>query len=103
MTLAEEVKRWLEQVEDSTDVCTSLMHDGGLDEGTECPFELKSVGHYGGEDQGIDYWTVWKFSKGGEFCYIKFWGRYASHYGTDYEGFCAVVPAEVTVTQWKDA
>jgi hypothetical protein len=61
----------------------------------------ESVDQYGGEDQGSDYWCVWKFSKGGEQCFVKFHGWYASHYGSDYHGFTFVEPKQKTVTVYE--
>lgn len=59
------------------------------------------VDQYGGEDQGSDYWTVWKFTKDGEQCFVKFYGYYASHYGSDYQGFAFVAPKQKTVTVYE--
>lgn len=56
---------------------------------------------YGGEDQGSDYWCVWKFSKDGEECFVKFYGWYASHYGTDYRGYKFVTPQQKLVTVYE--
>jgi hypothetical protein len=60
-----------------------------------------AVDCYGGEDQGSDYWCVWKFSKSGEECFVKFYGYYASHYGTDYQGWTFVTPQQETITVYK--
>jgi hypothetical protein len=59
------------------------------------------VDSYGGEDQGSDYWCVWKFSKDNEECFIKFQGWYASHYGTEYQGYKFVTPAQKTVIVYE--
>jgi hypothetical protein len=56
---------------------------------------------YGGEDQGSDYWCVWKFSKDGQECFVKFYGWYASHYGTDYQGWTFVTPAQKLITVYE--
>jgi hypothetical protein len=60
-----------------------------------------SVACYGGEDQGSDYWCVWKFTKGNEECFVKFYGWYASHYGTDYKGFKFVTPEQKTIIVYE--
>jgi hypothetical protein len=60
-----------------------------------------AVGCYGGEDQGSDYWCVWKFSKGDQDCFVKFYGWYASHYGTDYQGYKFVTPEKKTVIVYE--
>ncbi len=59
------------------------------------------VDSYGGEEQGSDYWCVWKFSKDGEECFVKFYGYYASHYGSEYQGFKFVTPAQKLVTVYE--
>lgn len=56
---------------------------------------------YGGEDQGSDYWCVWKFTKDGEECFIKFHGWYASNYGSDYHGWKFVTPKEKTIIAYE--
>lgn len=62
---------------------------------------INVVDSYGGEDQGSDYWSVWKFTKDSDVVYIKFYGFYASHYGTDYLGFKIVTPQQKTVTVYE--
>lgn len=68
---------------------------------TEANINFELADRYGGEDQGSDYWCVWKFSKSGEECFVKFYGYYASHYGTDYQGFKFVTPAQRLVTVYE--
>lgn len=58
------------------------------------------VEHYGGEGQGDAYYTVWFFPSIDLF--VKFYGYYASHSGSEYEGMCEVKPKEVTVTQYDE-
>jgi hypothetical protein len=60
-----------------------------------------TVDSYGGEDQGSDYWCVWKFTKNNEECFVKFYGYYASHYGTDYQGYKFVKPAQKTIIVYE--
>lgn len=57
---------------------------------------------YGGMDQGSDYWTVYKFESLGEVLYYEFYGYYASHYGTDYEGWFEVTPRSKVVTVYDE-
>lgn len=61
------------------------------------------VEHYGGEDQGSDYWTVYKFTDNntGEEVYIKFDGWYASYEGATYENCFVVQPKEKTVVVYE--
>lgn len=53
---------------------------------------VEHVDGYGGEDCGRDYWSVYSFkdNKTGEKVYVKFDGWYASHYGSEYEGWLFV-------------
>lgn len=60
--------------------------------------DSKSVHHYGGEGQGEDYYTIWHFPNPD--VYIKFYGWYASHSGSEYEGMEHVEPKQVMVTQY---
>lgn len=63
--------------------------------------ESISVEHHGGEDQGSDYYTVYKFTKGNEELYIKFYGYYSSYDGADYEDFTFVTPKQKTITVYN--
>ena len=64
----------------------------------------KPVDHYGGEDCGSTYYTVYEFridnGDQGETFYLRFDGWYASHYGTDYQGLSEVHPKQVTRTEY---
>lgn len=106
----------METVEaDGTDVCTELMHgDIGTFESVlsvrypDVKIATESVDSYGGEDQGSEYYHVWKFvlqeeslATGQPVEYIRFDGCYASHYGTDYEGYKYVRPIEKVVIVYE--
>lgn len=62
-------------------------------------FEQKD--HYGGEDQGSDYWTVYEFSNKTETVLIKFKGWYASHVGSEFDEFYAVEGKTKTVVEYE--
>lgn len=62
---------------------------------------LELIDSYGGEDQGSDFWSVFKFTRGDEECYIKFEGWYASHYGSEFEQYYEVNPKQKTVTVYE--
>lgn len=61
------------------------------------------IDHYGGEAQGSDYWTVYKFTDNntGEEVYIKFDGWYASYNGAEYTDCFVVQPKEKTITVYE--
>lgn len=65
---------------------------------------FQEVDHYGGEDQGSEYWTVYKITREGYAdTYIKFDGYYDSWNGTEWhEHFNIVTPRKrmVEVTDW---
>lgn len=56
---------------------------------------------YGGEDQGSDYWSVYKFTFEGESpIFVKFDGHYYSYDGSTLDNWFLVEPKEVMVTQF---
>ena len=62
--------------------------------------DMKLVDHYGGEGQGDNYYTIWEFPKLEIF--VKFYGWYRSHYGTEYQGSTEVKPREKTITVYDN-
>lgn len=63
---------------------------------------FKSVNSYGGEDQGEDYWSVYKFTLDNEVCWIRFDGWYSSYSGSEYSKLSFVKPKEVVVTEYYE-
>lgn len=116
MTLWNDLKNFFDK---NTDVATEAMHGESLwgyedwrdkdvyhvsdfeDWATDMDVDKPStVDSYGGEDQGSNYYAVWKFTRGNEEVFIKFYGYYASYNGADYEGFRQVQPREVTKVEY---
>jgi len=62
---------------------------------------VKEVDSYGGEDMGSDYWSVYSFTKDNEEIFVKFYGWYASHVGSEYRGYKFVAPKEKTITVYE--
>ena len=62
---------------------------------------VKLLDQYGGEDMGSEYWSVYSFSKDNETFFIKFYGWYASHVGSEYQGYKFVSPQQKTITVYK--
>ena len=62
--------------------------------------EYTHVDNYGGEGEGEDYWSVYKFTHGTDIVYVKFSGSYYSYSGSDYDEWSFVVPKAVEVTQF---
>ena len=62
--------------------------------------EYTHVDNYGGEGEGEDYWSVYKFTHGTDIVYVKFSGSYHSYSGSDYDEWFFVVPKAVEVTQF---
>ena len=77
----------------------------GWGTGTLGDFKLELMEDYGGEDQGSEYWAVWKFTLEDEVAewveYVKFDGYYQSYNGADYQGWEFVTPKKVMVTEWS--
>lgn len=103
MLTKHEVMEWFEA---NTSACEEFMNEDlwetkyDVKEAFE-GWEYESVDHYGGEDQGSTYYTVWKFSNGEEEFFLRFDGYYQSHYGTAYETFNEVKPKKVEQIVWN--
>ena len=99
-------KEMTNAVVDGEEVCKEMLHgdSGHFDELVKLRPEKISavvVDSYGGEDQGSEYYHVWKFTMDDEVSYVRFDGTYASHYGTDYDGWGFVTPREKTVIVYE--
>ena len=57
-------------------------------------------GHFGGEGQGDDYWTVYSFTNGTDVVYVKFQGWYASYSGSEFTEWFFVEPKKVEVVEY---
>lgn len=70
------------------------LYDGDLD------WEL--VDRYGGEEQGSDYYKVYKFTDKttNEECYVYFQGWYASYDGASFEEWYLAKPVEKTIIDY---
>lgn len=57
---------------------------------------VENVDSFGGEGMGDQYWSVYKFIKGDDVCYVKFDGYYASYSGAEFDEwfFARAVPVE---------
>jgi len=62
--------------------------------------KVTNVDSYGGEGEGEDYWSVYKFYRDEEAVYVKFDGSYQSYDGSTYDSWFFVVPKAVKVTQY---
>jgi hypothetical protein len=58
------------------------------------------VDSFGGEGQGDQYWTVWRFTRGDEEVLVSFDGWYTSYFGAEFNDWRFVQPKRVTVTQY---
>jgi hypothetical protein len=56
---------------------------------------------HGGEEQGEDYWSVYKFTNGKDTCYVKFDGWYQSYNGSEFNEWFFVSPVEKMVTFYE--
>lgn len=59
---------------------------------------FECVNQYGGEGQGDDYYSVYRFVRGEEECYVQFQGSYTSYCGSEYDDWFFVTPRETTIT-----
>lgn len=63
--------------------------------------EVEHVANHGGEGEGSDYWSVYKFTKDGESVYVKFQGYYASYVGSEFHEWFFVEPKQQTITVYE--
>jgi hypothetical protein len=99
-------KEMTNAVVDGEEVCKEMLHgdsehfDGLVNLRPE-KIQAVVVDSYGGEDQGSEYYHVWKFTMDNETAFVRFDGTYASHYGTDFDGWKFVTPREKTVIVYE--
>ena len=63
---------------------------------------VEFVTQVGGEEEGRDYYSVYKFTKDSETIYIKFQGWYESYNGSEYEHFYFAEPTQVMTTVYNE-
>lgn len=117
-TLREDLLKFFQNedvTKDYDSVCDFFMNGGSLEYDdeirnwlTERQITAELVEEYGGEDQGSDYWSVWRFGRivktdrfVREEVFYKFSGWYASYVGAEFEEVFEVEPTEVMNTEWK--
>ena len=59
--------------------------------------KFECVEQHGGEGEGDQYWTVYKFTKDGEQQFVKFNGWYQSYNGSEMTEYSFVTPKKVEV------
>ena len=60
------------------------------------------IEHYGGEDCGVDYYSVYRISdEEGHEAYVKFQGWYQSYVGSEYREWYFVEPVDKFVTVYE--
>lgn len=72
--------------------------DGVSFELSKAGIAFECVEQEGGEGEGDQYHTVYKFTKGSEEVFVKFHGWYASYHGSEMNGYNIVKPRKVEVT-----
>lgn len=65
---------------------------------TDLTFTFILEDSYGGESQGEQYWSIYKFTNGTDEVYVKFDGSYYSYSGSEYNEWFFVTPGEKTIT-----
>jgi hypothetical protein len=79
-----------EDDQDSVDGVSKSLGEAGI--AFEC------VEQEGGEGEGDQYWTVYKFTKGSDEVFVKFAGWYASYHGSEMNDYKIVTPKKVEIT-----
>ena len=68
---------------------------------TAAGIAVELIDNYGGEEQGSQYWSIYKFTKGDESVFVKFNGYYASYVGSEFQEFMFVEPKQKTITVYE--
>lgn len=68
---------------------------------TEAGIDVEHVDNHGGEGEGEDYWSVYRFTKGDDTVYVKFQGWYASYVGSEFNEWFFVEPKQKTITVYE--
>ena len=63
--------------------------------------KFECVEQHGGEGEGEDFYTVYKFTKGDEAVFVKFQGWYQSYNGSEMTGYNFVTPKQFMVTVYE--
>lgn len=102
MSLKDDVAKMLDEL-DSSDINEFFYSEAGdhMEALAEADFDYEWVDSFGGEGQGDQYWSVYKFTRGDEVVYVEFYGWYASYSGAEFTEWFVVKPKEVTVIKWK--
>lgn len=79
--------------EESVGAVAKALKDAGI--------EYECVEQEGGEGEGDQYYTVYKFTKDGEEQFVKFNGWYASYHGSEMNDYAFVVPKKVEVIVYE--
>lgn len=75
-------------------------HDNFLNELKENNIKFTHMDNHGGEGEGEDYWSVYKFTSGADEVFVQFDGYYMSYDGSTFNEWFFVTPKEVMVTQY---
>lgn len=99
MSLREKIQEEFKKIKENSDssLYNNMLH------GDYCPEDFKDLEvtleqRFGGEGQGEEYFSVYKFTDGESEEYVKFDGWYASYNGAEYEDWFFVKPKEVIQT-----
>ena len=106
MSLKDSIKEFLDSTSHS-DLESAFFHeeiDCGYSDNDELGDELRNksiafecVEQHGGEGEGENFYTVYKFTKGDETVFVKFQGWYQSYNGSEMTGWAFVTPKTVEV------
>lgn len=63
--------------------------------------KIEHQANHGGEGEGEDYWSVYKFTNGTDESYVKFQGWYQSFNGSEFTEWFFVEPKQKMVTVYE--
>ena len=77
------------------------LEDVFLDRADDIGVTFEHMANHGGEGDGDQYWSVYKFHKGSDSVFVKFNGSYASYDGSCYDEWYFVQGKVVEVVEYS--
>jgi hypothetical protein len=74
--------------------------DEDYEDFTEANVKFEYTDNHGGEGEGEDFWSLYKFTDGTDEVFVQFDGYYYSYDGSTFDSWFFVKPQQVTVTQY---
>lgn len=101
--MQQELADWIDKNADELYHDAEIKWNGAHFNSIPAGWTYEGVESYGGEDQGSDYWSIWRFThaESGASHIVKFQGWYQSYHGSEFTEWFEVEAYEKTVTDYR--